>query len=162
MSRSLSHLGVALLTIASLIASPVFAQAQQTQPPAAQVPAQPQAAPPPPSEPRSFSLGPDYSRGPRFFPNIIAPYVQHAVPEPVLTNSPRIDQLIQNGVLNLSLDDAISLALENNMDIAVQRFTPWLDAVNLLRSESGVNGRIPFDPRPHVDLERGRNQQSDQ
>ena len=146
MSRSLSHLGVALFTIASLIASPVFAQAQQTQPPAAQVPAQPQAAPPPPSEPRSFSLGPDYSRGPRFFPNIIAPYVQHAVPEPVLTNSPRIDQLIQNGVLNLSLDDAISLALENNMDIAVQRFTPWLDAVNLLRSESGINGRLSFDP----------------
>ena len=68
------------------------------------------------------------------------------MPEPVLTNSPRIDQLIQNGVLNLSLDDAISLALENNMDIAVQRFTPWLDAVNLLRRESGVNGRISFDP----------------
>ena len=142
MSRSLSHLGIAVLTIASLVVSPVFAQAQQTQSQAA--PAQP--ATQPTGEPRNFSLGPDYSLAPRFFPNIINPYVQHAVPEPVLTNSPRIDQLIQNGVLNLSLDDAISLALENNMDIEVQRFTPWLDAVNLLRSESGVNGRIPFDP----------------
>jgi outer membrane protein len=144
MSRSLSHFGVALLTIASLVASPVFGQAPQTQPQAVPVTTQPAAQPTGGSRP--ISLGPDYSKAPSFFPNIVAPYVQHAVPEPVLTNSPRIDQLIQNGVLNLSLDDAISLALENNMDIAVQRFTPWLDAVNLLRSESGVNGRIPFDP----------------
>ena len=144
MSRSLSHFGVALLTIASLVASPVFGQAPQTQPQAPPAPAQPAAQPT--GEARPMSLGPDYSKAPNFFPNIVAPYVQHAVPEPLLTNSPRIDQLIQNGVLNLSLDDAISLALENNMDIAVQRFTPWLDAVNLLRSESGVNGRIPFDP----------------
>ena len=83
------------------------------------------------------------------------------VPEPVLTNSPRIDQLIQNGVLNLSLDDAISLALENNMDIAVQRFTPWLDAVNLLRSESGVNGRIPFDPTLTSTFSLARDKHSD-
>ena len=144
MSRSLSHFGVALLTIASLVASPVFGQAQQTQPQAAPAPAQPAAQPT--GESRPMSLGPDYSKAPNFFPNITAPYVQHAVPEPVLTNSPRIDQLVQNGVLSLTLDDAISLALENNMDIAVQRFTPWLDAVNLLRSESGINGRIPFDP----------------
>src|ERR1700733_2362117 len=46
----------------------------------------------------------------------------------------------------LSLEDAISLALENNMDIAVERYTPWLDEANLLRSLSGVNGRLVFDP----------------
>jgi outer membrane protein TolC len=144
MSRSLLHVAVGLLTISSLVASPVFGQAQQSEPQSAQVPGQP--AVPPTGETRNISLGPDYSNGPHFFPNIIAPYRQGNVPEPVLTNSPRIDQLIQNGVLNLSLDDAISLALENNLDIAVQQFTPWLDAVNLLRSRSGVNGRIPFDP----------------
>ena len=46
----------------------------------------------------------------------------------------------------LTLEDAISLALENNMDIAVQRYTPWLDEADLLRSLSGVNGRLVFDP----------------
>jgi outer membrane protein TolC len=32
------------------------------------------------------------------------------------------------------------------MDIAVQRFTPWLDETALLRAKSGVNGRLVFDP----------------
>ena len=140
MSRGLLHVAVALLTVASLVASPVFAQAQQTQSQTGQAPAQPTG------ESRNLSLGPDYSKGPQWFPDITAPYRQGKVPEPVLTNAPRIDQLISNGMLNLSLDDAISLALENNLDIAVERYTPWLDAVNLLRSKSGVNGRILFDP----------------
>src|SRR5215831_13736407 len=48
--------------------------------------------------------------------------------------------------LALSLEDAISLALENNLDIAVQRFTPLLDEATLLRARSGVNGRLAFDP----------------
>jgi len=139
MSRGLLHVAVGLLTTASLVASPVYGQAQQTQTP-------PQSATQPTVESRSISLGPDYSKGPRFFPDIFAPYIQGKVPEPILTNAPRINQLIQNGVLNLSLEDAISLALENNMDIAVERFVPWLDAASLLRSKSGVNGRVSFDP----------------
>ena len=53
-----------------------------------------------------------------------APYTPYQVPSLSLTNSPRINDLIQNGKLMLSLEDAISLALENNMDIAVQRYTP--------------------------------------
>ncbi|MGA2719912.1 MAG: TolC family protein, partial [Candidatus Acidiferrales bacterium] len=52
----------------------------------------------------------------------------------------------QGDKLMLSLEDAISLGLENNMDIAVQRFTPWLDETALLRAKSGVNGRLVFDP----------------
>ncbi len=63
-----------------------------------------------------------------------------------MTNSPRFDQLIQNGKLMLSLEDAISLALEDNLAIAVERYTPWLNQVNLLRAKSGVNGLVPFDP----------------
>ena len=66
--------------------------------------------------------------------------------EPILTNSPRIGQLIDNGKLVLSLDDAISLALENNLDIAVERYTPWLNQASLLLAKSGVNGKTVFDP----------------
>jgi outer membrane protein len=148
MSRGLLNAAVGLLTIASLIASPVFAQAQQAQPQVTPSPAQQATQQPAQStgESRSIPFGPDYSLGPKFFPDITAPYREIKVPQPVLTNTPRINQLIQNGVLNLTLDDAISLAIENNLDIAVQQFTPWLDAAALLRSKSGVNGRISFDP----------------
>jgi outer membrane protein TolC len=100
---------------------------------------------------RALTLAPDYSIGPSFFPHFRLPYEPLQVPEPALINSPRIDQLIvrdpKNGdKLMLSLEDAISLALENNMDIAVERYTPWLDEAALLRARSGVNGRLAFDP----------------
>jgi outer membrane protein TolC len=100
---------------------------------------------------RALTLAPDYSTGPSFFPHFRLPYEPLQVPEPALINSPRIDQLIvrdpKNGdKLMLSLEDAISLALENNMDIAVERYTPWLDEAALLRARSGVNGRLAFDP----------------
>jgi outer membrane protein len=151
MSGRLTHAAVALLTAASLIISPVFLQAapaqdapaQATPPPTAQ--ATPPTAPPPARKLDLF-MGSDYSNGPRWFPNIIAPYEQMKTPQPILTNAPRIGQLVDNGKLVLSLDDAISLALENNLDIAVERYTPWLNQANLLLSKSGVNGRTTFDP----------------
>src|SRR5262249_25592747 len=125
--------------------NPPQPQTQAPPPSAAQAPVPPaQAAPPAP--PRTLNLAPDYSDGKRWFPTVTAPYTQFNVAAPVLTNSPRLNQLIQSGKLMLSIEDAISLALENNMDIAVQRYTPWLDEVNLLRSLSGANGRLVFDP----------------
>ena len=60
------------------------------------------------------------------------------MPEPILTNTPSIDQLIQNGKLMLSLDDAISIALENNLDISLQRFTPFIAQTELLRANAGA------------------------
>jgi outer membrane protein len=144
MSGRLMHAALVLLTAASLIVSPVYAQSQEA--PAAANPAQPAPSAPDQTRNLQLSVGPDYSRGPRWFPNIIAPYRQTRTPLPMLTNSPRVDQLIQDGKLMLSLDDAISLALENNLDIAVQRFTPWLDEASLLRAKSGVGGKTQFDP----------------
>jgi len=55
----------------------------------------------------------------------------------VLTNSPRIDQLIHDGKLQLTLQDAVELALENSMDIAVQRYIPWFADTDILATESG-------------------------
>ena len=94
----------------------------------------------------TLTLAPDYSIGRSVLPHFTLPYAPLRLPEPVMTNSPRIQQLIQGGKLMLSLEDAISLALENNLDIAVQRFVPWLDETELLRAKSGVNGRLVFDP----------------
>ena len=141
---SCRHAAIALLTAASLMLSPVHAQSQEASAPATQAP---------PAAPASgltrnlkFSAGPDYSNGPRWFPDLTAPYRPLKVLEPPLANTPHVGQLIQNGQLMLSLEDAISLALENNMDIAVQEFTPWLAQAVLLRAKSGINNKTQFDP----------------
>jgi outer membrane protein len=91
---------------------------------------------------------PDYSRGVSQFPNVFGPYRSIAVPQPVMTNSPRLEQLIREGELHLSLQDAISLALENNLDISVQRYAPWLADTDLLRAKAGFGSAIGrFDPQ---------------
>jgi outer membrane protein TolC len=141
-----------MLTVASLVVSPVFADAQNAQSQqqqqnqsASPAQAQPQSAPQPaasaaasaPDHDLRLSLGPDYSGGKRAFPNLIAPYTPLSIPEPMLTNTPRIDQLIQDGKLMLSLDDAISLALENNLNISLVRFTPWIAETQLLLAKAG-------------------------
>ena len=54
-----------------------------------------------------------------------------------LANSPRLESLIRAGNIYLSLQDAIALALENNLDIEVQRYGPRLAEANLLRAQAG-------------------------
>ena len=157
---------VALATAASLIVAPVYAQARESQQstqqqgasqePAAQQQNTPASQNPagvqPPSAPAAQTgapagvnpvrdlrtgAGPDYSREKFFLPNIFDPYIPAHVDQPMLTNSTRIDQLIQDGKLMLSLDDAISLALENNLNINVERFVPWIQETQLLKAKAG-------------------------
>jgi outer membrane protein TolC len=149
--------------VASLVASPLYAQDQQapatapaqdtqtpgqvrmpTTPPMYEPPPTSEGAPPSPA--RALKFGPDYSKGQSWFPKVIAPYKQKRLPEPELTNTPRINQLIQDSKLMLSLEDAISLGLENNLALAVERYVPWLDEANLLLARSGANGLLKFDP----------------
>ena len=169
MTRSLSQAALALLTIGALLSTSIPAQAQNTQPaqsspaPAAQpqgqgqppvVQYQPpqvqqqQAAPASaiPTRDLRISTGPNYALSNSWFPDVIAPYTPMRVELPMLTNTPKVGQLIQDGKLVLSLEDAISLAVQNNLDIAVQRYTPWLDEASLLLAKSGANGRLAFDP----------------
>ncbi len=79
----------------------------------------------------------NYSKGKRPFPNIFAPYTQRRIAHPVLTNGPTVYSLIQDSKLNLSLQDAIALALENNLDIGVSEYIPWIDQTNVLQAEGG-------------------------
>lgn len=69
-----------------------------------------------------------------------------------LTNSLRLNALIHGGILYLSVSDAIALALENNLDIAVQRYGPFLARESLRRAEGGQLLRtdiaIPVAPGP--------------
>src|SRR5204862_22214 len=69
----------------------------------------------------------NYTRGPKFFPNLLTPYSPISIEAAGLTNSPRIDQLIHDGKLELSMQEAVELALENSMDIVVQPFRAIFD-----------------------------------
>jgi outer membrane protein len=82
----------------------------------------------------------DYSRPPSWFPNIVNPYEMQYVDPTMLTNSPRLEQLIHDGKLALSLQDAIALALENSMEIVVQRYTPWQADASVLKAHAGGFG----------------------
>jgi len=118
--------------------TPGQAQPGQTQEPSgSELKQQPETPAAKEAREMKMSLGPDYAKGKPFFPNIIAPYTTARVPQPMLTNSPRLDQLIQNGKLMLSLEDAISLALENNLNIVVQKYTPWIAESQILKAKAG-------------------------
>jgi len=54
-----------------------------------------------------------------------------------LSNSPRLEALVRGGNLYLSVQDVIALALENNLDIAVQRYSPFLAREVLRRAQGG-------------------------
>ena len=54
--------------------------------------------------------------------NPLNAYMPDTVPKPMLTNSARLDQLVRDGKLYLSLKDAIELALEDNLDLAIARY----------------------------------------
>ncbi len=69
--------------------------------------------------------------------NPLNAYMPDQVPEPALKNSPRLDQLIHDGKLYLSLKDAIDLALENNLDIAIARYNLPIANTDLFRTKAG-------------------------
>src|SRR6266478_3366742 len=82
----------------------------------------------------------NYTRAPRPFPNLLAPYSPIKIAPANLTNSPRIDQLIHDGKLELSMQEAVELALENSMDIVVQRYNPWFADTSILKANAGGFG----------------------
>lgn len=80
----------------------------------------------------------DYARPAAHFPNPLAPYVARHVAPPNLSNTPRIDSLMHDGKLYLSLSDAIALALENNLDIAIARYNLNIADTDVLRARAGA------------------------
>ncbi len=70
---------------------------------------------------------------------LLAPFhlEKRVVAPPRLENSPRLESLVRGGNLYLSVQDVIALVLENNLDIAVQRYTPLLAREVLRRAEGG-------------------------
>jgi outer membrane protein len=82
----------------------------------------------------------DYAKPQSPFPNVIAPYRSQSVPPPNLSNSARTDQLFRDGKMYLSINDAVAMALENNLDIVLQRYNLSIADTDLLRTKSGLLG----------------------
>jgi outer membrane protein len=100
-----------------------------------------QAAPPTaplPEQPQAIHLK-DYSQPRAAFPHVLQPYTPQELPQPTLSNSPRIDSLMREGKIYLSIDDAVALALENNLDLDIARYNLNIAEADLLRAKSGAS-----------------------
>jgi outer membrane protein len=134
MAGRLIRMVATVYLVASLaVGAPAFAQAPQQNP----SPGQGDAAQSASTPYTSFLFSRDYSKGKRSFPNIFAPYTSESVPAPNLINSSNIYSMIHDGKLEISLQDAIGLALRNDLNIAFEEYVPWVDETNLLNAEGG-------------------------
>ncbi len=73
--------------------------------------------------------------------NPIDSYRGKTVPPPSLANSTRLDSLVRDGKLYLSLRDAIDLALENNLDLVIARYNMPIAQMDILRTQAGGSVR---------------------
>ena len=69
--------------------------------------------------------------------NPVRAYLPSLVPKPDLSNSQRLEQLIRDGKLYISLQDAIDLALENNLDLAIARYNLPIADTDIQRTKAG-------------------------
>ncbi len=127
----LSHAAVIFLLLA--IAPSALRAQDASAPPSAPQPPAPQAA-----KAQPFHLE-DYSKPRSAFPHILQPYMPRPVDQPNLGNSPRIDTLMHDGKIYLSIDDAVALTLENNLDIDIARYNLNIADTDFLRAKSGAN-----------------------
>ncbi len=79
----------------------------------------------------------DYSKPVKHFPSPVGPYVPRSVAPPSLANTRRIEQLMRDGKLYISMNDAVALALENNLDIAIARYNLNIADTDIMRANAG-------------------------
>jgi outer membrane protein TolC len=90
-----------------------------------------------------FGQAPEVSIMDPSSPPVVGPFlrpfhVQRRVVAPAkLSNTPRLESLVKGGNLYLSVQDVIALVLENNLDIAIQRYGPYLSREVQRRAEGG-------------------------
>lgn len=90
------------------------------------------------TEPLYLRPGPrDFSKPRGYWPDPIAQYLPTTAPAANFLNSPKLADLVKDGKIYLSLSDAIVLALENNYDIAIQRYNLDIADTDILRSKAG-------------------------
>ncbi|MGD0793141.1 MAG: TolC family protein [Terriglobales bacterium] len=125
---------IAALFLAAIMVPAGWAQNASPVPsaPSAQVQAQPAA----PSKSQPFDVK-EYAKPQSPFPNPLGPYTARHVAPPNLANTPRIDQFMHDGKLYISMNDAVALALENNLDIAIARYNLNIADTDIWRAKAG-------------------------
>src|SRR5450631_2032857 len=125
------------LTSAILLGTvPIVLRAQEPPPaPSSQIAPLPASQP---AQPQAVHLQ-DYSNPRSAFPHVLQPYRAQELAQPNLGNSPRIDSLMRDGKIYLSIDDAVALALENNLDLDIARYNLNIAEADLLRAKSGAS-----------------------
>jgi outer membrane protein len=89
------------------------------------------------SAPPTFAQDGGNQRDSAWYSRVTNRYLARDVAPINLSNSPRLESLLRGGKLYLSLNDAVALALENNLDIELQRYGPQLAQADLLRAQAG-------------------------
>ena len=102
--------------------------------PSAQLPAQRAVS----SSSQPFDVQ-EYAKPQSHFPNPLGPYTPRYIAPPNLANTPRIDQLMHDGKLYISMNDAVALALENNLDIAIARYNLNIADTDVWRAKAGAS-----------------------
>ena len=133
--NSACRLVVAMMLAGALAVSGWAQDSAQSAPPASS--ATPQSTPVQAPQPQQFHLE-NFDKPQGYFPNPIAPYKPRYLPPPNLNNTPRIEQIMQNGKIMLSIDDAVALALENNLDIGIARYNLNIADTDVLRAKAGA------------------------
>ena len=101
--------------------------------------------------PPSFAQEPSLQPPSRWYSGVTRPYEARPLAPVNVSNSSRIDALLRAGNLYLSLSDAIALALENNLDVEIERYEFSIAQADLLRARSGANIQgIPTGVLPGV------------
>jgi outer membrane protein len=101
---------------------------------------EPPASPTPQNTPEARPLPElNYTQPVSHFPNPVGPYTPRHIAPPNLANTARIDSLMHDGKLYLSLNDAIALAIENNLDVAIARYNLNIADTDVLRAKAGAS-----------------------
>jgi outer membrane protein len=132
MSRTNFRAITGLMLAAAMMLQPVFLAAQSAAAPSTQ-----QAAP---EQMHPIGL-PDFTKGPKMFPNVIQPYAAFEIAGPDYANGPGLDKLVREGKIYLSLADAITLSIENNIDVAIQRLNAPMADADILHTKAGTSPR---------------------
>ncbi|HWB83125.1 MAG TPA: TolC family protein [Bryobacteraceae bacterium] len=83
------------------------------------------------------SVSPALQHRDGFWSRFIGSYQPRTIAPANMGNSNRLDSLLRGGNLYLSLQDAIALALENNLDIEIQRYGPQIADADVLAAQAG-------------------------
>ena len=83
----------------------------------------------------------DYSADPKWFPNIVSSYKPQRTPPVDLTNSKTLSGMIRDGKIELSWQQLAAAVIENNLNLAVDRYNNYFAQADLLRTKAGQAAR---------------------